>query len=88
MRVDLFDFDLPPEIRDMHPQILLRTSELSSPHCIEDLLVSQRLTRRRQKCGQNLPFDRREMQLRPLARDLSVDRVDQQVANRDRPSVA
>ena len=37
--------DLPPEVRNVYPQILLRAAKFAPPHGIEDLLVRQSAAR-------------------------------------------
>ena len=47
LRSRRIDLDLSTKVRDVHAQILLRASELATPHRVEDLLVRQRSCRRR-----------------------------------------
>ena len=47
----------------MDPEILLRAAELAIPYGIEDLLVRQSTARATEQRGEDLPLDRREMNL-------------------------
>src|SRR5262249_35511458 len=78
------DLDLSTKVGDVYAEVLLRAPELPAPHRIEDLLVGQRAPGGREQRGEDLPLDRREMDLRSVARHAAGDRIHQQAADRDR----
>src|SRR6185437_9882228 len=84
LRTGRVELDLAPKVGDVHAQVLLRAPEFATPHGVEDLLVRERPASRGEQRRENLPLDRREMDLRPVARHAAVHRVDEQTADRHR----
>src|SRR3954468_1342452 len=76
--------DLAPEVRDVDPEVLLRAPELPAPDGVEDLLVGERATARGHERVQDLPLDRREVDLPSVAIDAAGRGFDRQPMERDR----
>src|ERR1051326_3713543 len=76
--------DLPPQIRDVHAEVLLRASELAAPDGVEDLLVGERSAARAHQRVQDLPLDGGQMNLSTIAIDAPRHRIDRETMNRPR----
>src|SRR5262249_39237005 len=80
-------FDFSPQVRDVDAKILLRTSEFTVPHRVEDLLMGQRAAGRAEQRRENLPLDRRQVDREVVARNPAVDRVDDERPDDDRSRI-
>src|SRR5690242_17801273 len=78
------DLDLSSEIGDVDAKILLRASELTAPHRIEDLLMCQCAPAGVHERAQDLPLDRCQMDDASIPLDTTRERVDGQTLKRHR----
>ena len=82
LRADRVRFDLPPEVADVHAEILLRVTLRVAPHRPEQLPMRERLARMRDERAKEQPLGRREMEQFARAFDPSLLEVDANVAER------
>ena len=67
----------------MHAQVLLRAAELPAPDGVEDLLVGEGAPAGGDERMQDLPLDRREVNLSAIAVDAARGGIDRQPLDRD-----
>src|SRR5687768_1769867 len=72
--------DLPPQVRHVHAEVLLRIAVRSTPHRAKELLMRDRSADVSHECHQEPPFGGRQVHCRAVARHGAARHVDHEVA--------